>query len=361
MKLGARAVAGGLLATCALMGLAAAFAVAAAAGPADTGPTTTATTEPPTTTTTAPPTTTTTPPPPTPVPPRQVRIPSDITVGRVPVGGMTLDQAESTVRRAFARPLVLLVRPERTARVAPAVLGAQPNYEKAISRARFSRPGARVPLDVAVSRTRVRSYLDRLGRTIDRPAVDARIVLHGVVPVARPSRAGSRLNRLLSARTVRIALKTNVRDRIPLAVQTLRPKVTEKTLGPAIVIMRGSNRLRLYENAKLAKTFGVATGQSAYPTPLGSFTIVVKERDPWWYPPPSPWAQDEQPVPPGPGNPLGTRWMGLSVPYVGIHGTPDAASIGYSASHGCIRMRISEAEWLFQRVKVGTPVFIVAG
>jgi lipoprotein-anchoring transpeptidase ErfK/SrfK len=51
--------------------------------------------------------------------------------------------------------------------------------------------------------------------------------------------------------------------------------------------------------------------------------------------------------------------MGLSAPGVGIHGTPDSASIGYSASHGCIRMRIPEAEWLFTRVRIGTPVFIV--
>ena len=67
-----------------------------------------------------------------------------------------------------------------------------------------------------------------------------------------------------------------------------------------------------------------------------------------------------KPIPPGPGNPLGTRWMGISSPYVGIHGTPDAASIGYSASHGCVRMLIPQVEWLFERVEVGTPVFIVA-
>jgi lipoprotein-anchoring transpeptidase ErfK/SrfK len=52
--------------------------------------------------------------------------------------------------------------------------------------------------------------------------------------------------------------------------------------------------------------------------------------------------------------------MGLSAPGVGIHGTPDAASIGYSASHGCIRMRIPDAETVFAHVDVGTPVFIVA-
>jgi lipoprotein-anchoring transpeptidase ErfK/SrfK len=51
--------------------------------------------------------------------------------------------------------------------------------------------------------------------------------------------------------------------------------------------------------------------------------------------------------------------MGLSAPGVGLHGTPDAASVGYSASHGCIRMRISDAEWLFVHVRVGSPVWII--
>jgi L,D-transpeptidase ErfK/SrfK len=110
---------------------------------------------------------------------------------------------------------------------------------------------------------------------------------------------------------------------------------------------------------RLWKRFGVATGQSEYPTPIGHFSIVTMQRHPWWYPPDSDWAEGEEPIPPGPGNPLGTRWMGLSASGVGMHGTPDPASIGYSASHGCIRMRISEAEWLFNRVRVGSPVFIV--
>jgi lipoprotein-anchoring transpeptidase ErfK/SrfK len=51
--------------------------------------------------------------------------------------------------------------------------------------------------------------------------------------------------------------------------------------------------------------------------------------------------------------------MGISAPAIGIHGTPDAASIGYSASHGCIRMHVPEAEWLFERVELGTPVYIL--
>jgi lipoprotein-anchoring transpeptidase ErfK/SrfK len=126
-----------------------------------------------------------------------------------------------------------------------------------------------------------------------------------------------------------------------------------------IVINRSTERLYLYDGMQPWRTFGVATGQAIYPTPAGTWHIVVKWRNPWWYPPASPWAEGLKPVPPGPGNPLGTRWMGLSAAGVGIHGTPDAASIGYSASHGCIRMLIPEAEWLFDHVSIGTTVFIV--
>ena len=135
--------------------------------------------------------------------------------------------------------------------------------------------------------------------------------------------------------------------------------MTRKTFGPIIVIDRGSNTLRLYRGPKPWRMFRVATGSPYYPTPSGAWKVVVKQRFPWWYPPPSDWARGLSPVPPGPGNPLGTRWMGLSASAVGIHGTPDAASIGYSASHGCIRMNVPEAEWLFERVRIGTPVIVV--
>ena len=216
-----------------------------------------------------------------------------------------------------------------------------------------------MPLHVWVSRDRIRGYVESLGRAFDRAPVDARLVLRGATVRSTKSVDGRRLQRLSGSRAIRVALKTNARDPIRLTFDALKPKVGESTLGPAIVILRSSNKLRLYAGPKLVRTFGVATGQSSYPTPTGSFEIVTMQRNPWWYPPPSPWAAESDPVPPGAGNPLGTRWMGLSAPYVGIHGTPDAASIGYSASHGCIRMRIPDAETVFAHVSVGTPVFIV--
>jgi lipoprotein-anchoring transpeptidase ErfK/SrfK len=282
-----------------------------------------------------------------------------VSIGNVLVGWLTPAQATELVRKTFEQPLVLVVSPTRRIRLAPSAVGARANIEKAIRRARSARPGVTIPLDVEVSREQVRKYL--LGLKLDLKPVDAGVVLRGLQPRVVKAAPGRHLKLLRTALLVRLALKTYTRDPIDVAFAVLKPKVLKvKVRRTAIVIMRDSKSLRFYLDQKLYRTFPVATGQPAYPTPTGSFEITVMERNPWWRPPPSPWAESAEPVPPGPGNPLGTRWMGLSEPYVGIHGTPDAASIGYSASHGCIRMRIPDAEWLFRRVKVGTPVFIVS-
>ena len=347
-------LAAGVLVVCALGGFAAAFGLAATAGAGTSSPA--QTTEPPTSTVPPP---TQPPAEPPPVPPTPAPIAFGVTVGGVRVGGLMPFQASKAVTKAYARPLMLVVDEARRIELAPDRLGAHANFPKAIRRARVAHPGAIVPLDVDVSQARVRRYVDRLGQGVDRKAIDARIVVDGVKPRAIESQIGRHLKRLAAGRSIRTALATNARSPIRLPFDVQKPKVEAAKLDEAIVIMRGSNRLLFFDNAKYDRSFGVATGQSAYPTPTGDYEIVTKQRDPWWYPPPSPWAKDSQPVPPGPGNPLGTRWMGLSAPYVGIHGTPDAASIGYSASHGCIRMRIPDAEWLFQHVKVGTPVFII--
>jgi lipoprotein-anchoring transpeptidase ErfK/SrfK len=161
------------------------------------------------------------------------------------------------------------------------------------------------------------------------------------------------------ARAIANRLGSTVRRPLPLAFRELKPTVTKAGFGYVIVIQRGANVLTLYNGENTVRTFGVATGSAQYPSPAGTWSIVDKQLNPWWRPPDSEWAKDAKPIPPGPGNPLGTRWMGLSAAAVGIHGTPDAASIGYSASHGCIRMRVPEAEWLFEQVDIGTPVVIV--
>lgn len=305
----------------------------------------------------------TVPPPPTEPPPLPgpKLIQPGVTIGGLLVGGLTKSEARDLVVERFDRPVTMVVPEVRKLRVDPHELGASMHLTKAVSLAiRVRQPGYRVPLDVDVKRAKLEHFLSGVARKTDREPVDASIRLKGIRPVAHKSSPGRRLKQVLARRQLTLALRKHERALFELPYKKVEPEVTEQDLGSVIVIERSSNRLLYYRNLKLRRSFGVATGQASYPTPIGNFEIIVMQRDPWWYPPQgSAWAEGEEPVPPGPGNPLGTRWMGISSPYVGIHGTPDAASVGYSASHGCIRMLIPEAEWLFNHVDLGTPVFIV--
>jgi len=290
--------------------------------------------------------------------PQAEYIAEGVTVGKVDVGGMTPAEARTHVQTAFDGPLSIRFG-AATLLVSPKKLGASARVRLAIDQARRAAPNARIPLFVKLARGGVSRYVKRLARRFDRPARDAELSgLRHLRPWITKERTGKVVKQRNAVRRIVAALRTHDRF-VRIRATRVAPRITRARYGPIIVIRRESKHLNLYRGMRLWKRLGVATGQSEYPTPIGRFTIVTMQRHPWWYPPDSEWAQDEEPIPPGPGNPLGTRWMGLSVYGVGIHGTPDAASIGYSASHGCIRMRIPEAEWLFQRVRVGTPVFIV--
>jgi lipoprotein-anchoring transpeptidase ErfK/SrfK len=129
-------------------------------------------------------------------------------------------------------------------------------------------------------------------------------------------------------------------------------------LSGRIVVDLSDCRLYLYKDGALVSSYSVAVGQPAYPTPTGDYAIESMAMNPSWIPPDSPWAKGLEPIPPGPGNPVGTRWIGTSAPGVGIHGTPADYSIGTHASHGCIRMHMWDVEDLFTRVVVGMPIHI---
>ena len=217
-----------------------------------------------------------------------------------------------------------------------------------------------VVLPVLIDGNVVRAYVFSVARRFNRPPVNAQVFLRRGRPVIVADRAGRTVDRLRLTQTIVARLRATSRAWVRIRTKALSAQTTRRAFRSVIVIRRGSNRLLVYHFQQLRRSFRVATGQSVYPTPLGRFSIVVKWRNPWWYPPNSRWAQGQKPIPPGPSNPLGTRWMGLSAPGVGIHGTPNPASIGYSVSHGCIRMYISDAEWLFGTVYIGTTVFIVA-
>ena len=286
-------------------------------------------------------------------------IPDGVSISGTPVGGMTPEQATAAVQQAFAVPLQLELGTTSIS-VTPDVIGAVPAIDKAVERALAAAPNTAIPLGVNAPGAKIIEFVAKLAQRYDRAAVDTKVYLRHLRPWLSKERFGLKLDQHRGVRDLVAALYSGQRDGIELFRQTLRPKVTRRNFGPVIVIRRGSNRLFFYEGTRYRRFFAVATGQSQYPTPLGRFSVVVKWRNPWGYPPHSSWAAGESPIPPGPGNPLGTRWMGLSAPGVGIHGTPSDASIGYSASHGCIRMHIPEAEWLFNHVAIGTPVFIIS-
>ncbi|MCC6394364.1 MAG: L,D-transpeptidase [Bryobacterales bacterium] len=116
-----------------------------------------------------------------------------------------------------------------------------------------------------------------------------------------------------------------------------------------ILISIPDRKILLLEDGHVLKVYDIAVGKPSTPSPQGEFRIVNRIVKPAWY-------SSGKVVPPGPQNPLGTRWLGLSAPGYGIHGTNSPGSIGKAASHGCIRMRNRDVEELFQLVEVGDAV-----
>jgi len=111
------------------------------------------------------------------------------------------------------------------------------------------------------------------------------------------------------------------------------------------------------EQGRPAAVYPIAIGQIGWETPVGDFTIIRRGKNPTWFPPS--WAKLEHPVPPGPENPLGDRWMGLSVPGYGLHATNSPPSVGRAVSHGCIRLYPEDAHALYDRLKIGSRVRII--
>ncbi|URZ00048.1 hypothetical protein CLROS_026450 [Clostridium felsineum] len=109
-----------------------------------------------------------------------------------------------------------------------------------------------------------------------------------------------------------------------------------------IVVDVVSNKLCVFQNDTLMKTYTISGGKSSTPSPIGTWTIVGK--DTW-------------------GEGFGGRWMGFNVPWgkYGIHGTIYPELIGSNSSHGCIRMRNSDVAELYKIIPVGTKVIVQGG
>lgn len=119
-----------------------------------------------------------------------------------------------------------------------------------------------------------------------------------------------------------------------------------------LVVSLPDRRMALLEDGRVKKVYVVAVGKKSSPSPTGTFTIMSRVTNPSY-------SHAGKVVAPGPDNPVGTRWMGLSAKGYGIHGTDAPKSIGKAASHGCIRMQKSDLEELFASVSAGDEVEIL--
>ena len=127
--------------------------------------------------------------------------------------------------------------------------------------------------------------------------------------------------------------------------------------GTYLAIDLSDRRVYLYQDSQLQASYQIAIGKAGWETPTGNYQVMQMIRNPSWE---HPWTGEV--VPPGPDNPLGTRWIGFwtdGTNYIGFHGTPNETSVGRAASHGCIRMFDRDVVALFEQVEIGTPVRVL--
>ncbi|HEY9746356.1 MAG TPA: L,D-transpeptidase [Oculatellaceae cyanobacterium] len=164
-------------------------------------------------------------------------------------------------------------------------------------------------------------------------------------------RSNVKLYAMMVALTLNLGFGFGVSAAPAASAETTHPEVTK------LVINIPSRTLWVYSGDRIVRYFPVGVGRPGYMTPLGQYKITHKVLEPGWEHPYV--GRGKIRIPPGEGNPLGTRWMGFHYyknGEYGIHGTDRPSSVGQFSSHGCVRMKIKDAETLFDMVEVGTPV-----
>jgi lipoprotein-anchoring transpeptidase ErfK/SrfK len=140
---------------------------------------------------------------------------------------------------------------------------------------------------------------------------------------------------------------------IPLSAKPSAPAGSSASPAPKrqIIISIADRQLAVIDHGQVLKTYPIAVGAHGTPSPDGDFVIINHAKDPVY-------RHGDTEMAPGKDNPLGTRWMGLSLKGYGIHGTNVQSSVGKAASHGCFRMRKQDVEELYTLVQVGDTVMV---
>lgn len=300
-----------------------------------------------------------------------------VTIDGHTVGGLSRSEAAVLIEEQVALPLkqtVVLYLDELEYELAPESIGLKVDVDSMVETAYrqgssrfvlermfrrfFNKPiRQNVPVIVSFEQGALEGFVAGVARDLDYAPRSASIDISKGYPEVSSSRYGRKVDQEATIKAVAEALPLDAR-RVQIVANSTKPDITDGDIGSIVVIKQSEFKLYLYNGETLEGTFKVAVGTPQYPTPNGKFYILEKKKDPWWYPPKSDWAKDKKPIPPGPGNPLGPYWMDLGNG-VGIHATVDEASLGYSASHGCIRMSEWGALQIFNAVVKGTPVYII--
>ena len=212
----------------------------------------------------------------------------------------------------------------------------------------------------AVVTVSVPSSADTRGDSAHTGRLSGGITVHAVVRGENLTRIGSTFG--VDAST--LAADNHLDVRAPLAVGQ-RIRIDNRHIVPVAasagrVVINIPQRMLFFVDEGRLEASPVAVGRPDWQTPTAPFTVITKKQDPAWHVPASILRESArrgrtQPpiVPPGPGNPLGAFWIGVSVPGIGIHGTTAPASIYHAATHGCIRLGSADIGRLFTLVDVG--------
>jgi lipoprotein-anchoring transpeptidase ErfK/SrfK len=310
------------------------------------------------------------------------RIAAGVTAGGIDVSGLTEAEATTKIEQAIGakmlRPVVIRVgsrafkltsrtgkfvldagRMARGALKVPALAEGETSGGAAAAKGREIGPA------IGYSQAAVNRFVSGVADKMSLAPRDASLTMTTTKMRLRRQRGGRRVDTAKTIALVNASLATIDANRA-LRVRTswVAPSRTVNGLRAAypkvITIDRSTFTLRLFTKLAFTKRYGVAVGMAGLSTPAGRYSIQDKQVDPAWHVPHSAWAGSlaGSVIPGGAANnPLKARWMGLH-DGVGIHGTSEDWSIGSRASHGCIRMHVSDVKDLFARVSVGTPVLI---
>jgi hypothetical protein len=307
------------------------------------------------------------------------RIMPGVTVAGVDVGEMTRAEAVAAVDQVVADRLenrVTIRASGRAWHVTPQELGTRAPVARLVTRAMavseeyswptrvfhrmFDRPVDQAfDVDFRYRPRRVARFVDTIAQEVAVEPTNASVdYVDGRLVLNRPQ-----FGRALRLEGARQAVLGGLRggDPVKLGMKRIEPEVTKEDLGQTIIVDLSDLRLQLFDGLRLQKTYPVAAGQPQYPTPPGEWTVIDKQENPTWVnPAPDGWGAGlPATIPGGPSNPLGTRAIYLDAPGIRIHGTSSSSSIGTYASHGCVRMYMSDVEELYPLVDIGATVHIV--